>query len=324
MSSQSINQQEILASLKVLVCMAMADGQLLEEEYNGLKEALEELPLLPEGVTVESLLNEPTQLDDILPQITSETARELIYQSAYTMAYIDGDCCPEEEELLKKIENTFSGFGLWEKEKRLVFLQNQATKTTIAKQVQQITDPTKREIEVDNLIRNACFLNAVFGTFPVPVVAIAFDLLIYYNQLELVQDIGERWGYDRAQMNADIKKAFFGSIGLTGTRIAVNSLAKLVPVFGSVVGATTAFASTWAIGKVANEYFASGCQIEAFRLREAFKKAKKEGESIYKENEAAIAAKKQELEPQMNALNEDLKAGRITEEEYQTKLKELA
>ncbi len=316
----SVNQQEVLSCFKLLVCMAKADGQLLDEETSNLAEAFGEIKL-PEGVTVESLLNEPMNVDELLGQISSSTAQELIYQSAYTMANVDGNCSVEEQELLQKISNTFAGFGLWEKKERIHDLQCKAERTSFSKQVKQITDATKREIEVDNEIRDFCFLNAVLGAFPFPGIAIAVDLYIYWSQLDMVQNIGERWGYDRSQ--ADLKKALFGSIGWTGARIAVSNLAKLVPVFGSAVGAATSFASTWAIGKVANQYFASGCQMDAMSLKAAFKKAKQEGEVVYKQNEAAIAAKQKELEPQMQALSTELAAGQITQEEYQVKLREL-
>ena len=146
-------------------------------------------------------------------------------------------------------------------------------------------------------------------------------MLIYWNQLDLAQTIGQSWGYDRD--NENLRKALFGSLGITGTRIAVSNLAKLVPVFGMVVGATTAYASTWALGKVANEYFASGGEMDAFSLRQAFKQAKKEGEAIYKTKADEIAAKKKAIEPQLQLLSEELKAGSITPEEYQEKLKNL-
>ena len=46
-------------------------------------------------------------------------------------------------------------------------------------------------------------------------------------------------------------------------------------------------------------------------------------EAIYKTKADEIAAKKQAIEPQVQLLNEELKAGSITPEEYQVKLKDL-
>lgn len=317
----SVNQKEVLASFKVLVSMAKADGKLLEEEFASLADTFEEIHL-PEGVTVDSLLNEEDEpIDTLLTQITSDIAQEMVYQSAYAMANIDGEYSSEEQALLEKIGATFTNSKLWGKQEWLETLERRSKRSSIAEQVRQIDDPEKRSLEVDNAITDTCFLNAVLGAFPLPGIAIAFDILIYWNQLDLAQTIGQSWGYDRA--NENLRKALFGSLGITGTRIAVSNLAKLVPVFGMVVGATTAFASTWALGKVANEYFASGGEMDAFSLRQAFKKAKKEGEAVYKTKADEIAAKKQEIEPKVQLLNEELKAGSLTPEEYQVKLKEL-
>ncbi|PZV11974.1 MAG: hypothetical protein DCF20_18650 [Pseudanabaena sp.] len=316
-----VNQQEVLASFKVLVSMAKADGKLLDEEFASLADTFEEIHL-PEGVTVDRLLNEEDEpIDALLTQITSEIAQEMVYQSAYAMANIDGECSSEEKELLDKIGATFTSSKLWGKQEWLETLERRSTKSSISEQVRQIDDPDKRADEVESATTDACFLNAVLGAFPIPGVAIAFDMLIYWNQLDLAQAIGQSWGYDRA--NENLRKALFGSLGITGTRIAVSNLAKLVPVFGMVVGATTAYASTWALGKVANEYYASGGEMDTFSLRQAFKQAKKEGEAVYKTKADEITAKKQAIEPQVQLLNEELKAGSITPEEYQEKLKAL-
>ena len=317
----AVNQQEVLASFKVLVSMAKADGKLLEEEFASLADSFEEIHL-PEGVTVDRLLSEDDEpVDTLLSQITSEIAQEMVYQSAYAMANIDGECSTEEKELLEKIGTTFSTSKLWGRAEWLESLERRSTRSSISEQVRQIDDPEKRALEVDNAITDACFLNAVLGAFPLPGIAIAFDMLVYWNQLDLAQTIGQSWGYDRA--NENLRKALLGSLGITGTRIAISNLAKLVPVFGMVVGATTAYASTWALGKVANEYFASGGEMDAFSLRQAFKQAKKEGEAVYQTKADEIAAKKQAIEPQLQLLNEELKSGSITPDEYQTKLKEL-
>ncbi|MCA6562361.1 MAG: hypothetical protein ACK5EU_02380 [Pseudanabaena sp.] len=317
----AVNQQEVLASFKVLVSMAKADGKMLEEEFASLADTFEEIHL-PDGVTVDRLLNEEDEpIDILLSQITSDIAQEMVYQSAYAMANIDGECSSEEKELLDKIGTTFTSSKLWGKQEWLETLERRSLRSSISEQVRQIDDPDKRASEVESAITDTCFLNAVLGAFPLPGIAIAFDMLIYWNQLDLAQTIGQSWGYDRD--NENLRKALFGSLGITGTRIAVSNLAKLVPVFGMVVGATTAYASTWALGKVANEYFASGGEMDVFSLRQAFKKAKKEGEAIYKTKAEEIAEKKQAIEPQVQLLNEELKAGSITPDEYQAKLKEL-
>jgi hypothetical protein len=294
MSMSTINQQELIASFKLLVQMAKADGKILPEEIANLQDSLAQVEL-PEGLTINSLLAEELDTKALLAQITSDTARELVYQSVFTMANIDGEVSPEEEALLKEVSQTFTSNMVIGKQGWLEELERKSRmgKYTIAGQLQQIADPVKRQNEVDKLTTDMCFINAVLGAFPLPLVSIAFDMLIYWNQLDLAQSIGEVWGYNRSR--EDLKRALLRTLGVTGVRIAVSNLSKMIIPLGMVVGATTGFTSTWAIGKVADRYFASGCNLDAATLKQIFRTAQQEGQAKYREREPEITTKKQQL-----------------------------
>ena len=211
--------------------------------------------------------------------------------------------------------------GAWQGWLEELERKSRTGKYTIAGQLQQIADPVKRQNEVDKLTTDMCLINAVLGAFPLPVVSIAFDMLIYWNQLDLAQSIGEVWGYNRSR--EDLKRALLRTLGVTGVRIAVSNLSKIIIPLGMVVGATTGFASTWAIGKVADQYFASGCNLDSATLKQIFRTAKQEGQAKYKEREQEINTKKQQIEGEITTLSQQLKDGLITQEEYQAKLQEL-
>lgn len=300
--------------------MAKADGKLLEEERAGLLQSLESLSL-PEGVAIDSLLSEDLDPEELIAQITSETARESVYQAAYLMAHIDGNCSQEEQKLLDRLAHAFAGFQPFGQESWLENLENRAVRSSLTNQMQKISDSSQRIMEVDRVIMDSCFFNAVFGAFPFPGVAILLDLLIYWNQLTLVQTIGEGWGY--TAQSEDLKKALFGSLAVTGARIAFSNFTKLIPVVGMVAGATAAYATTWAIGKVANQYYAEGGKMDQFKLQEALKLAKQEGESLYKQNADSIATRRKELEPKLEEITADLRAGKISPEDYQARVQKL-
>jgi uncharacterized protein (DUF697 family)/uncharacterized tellurite resistance protein B-like protein len=318
----TINQQELIASFKLLVQMAKADGKIQPEEIESLQESFGQVAL-PEGITIDGLLAEELDTQALLAQITSDTARELVYQSVFTMANIDGEVSPEEEALLKEVSQTFTSNMVIGKQGWLEELERKSRmgKYTIAGQLQQIADPVKRQNEVDKLTTDMCFINAVLGAFPLPLVSIAFDMLIYWNQLDLAQSIGEVWGYNRSR--EDLKRALLRTLGVTGVRIAVSNLSKIIIPLGMVVGATTGFTSTWAIGKVADRYFASGCDLDAATLKQIFRTAKQEGQAKYKEREQEINIKKQQVEGQITGLSQQLRDGAITQEEYQERLQKL-
>ncbi|MFN3927514.1 MAG: hypothetical protein ACK4QL_09375 [Pseudanabaenaceae cyanobacterium] len=311
----TINQQELIACIQLVVQMAKADGRIAPEELASIMDAFDTIEL-PEGMTVASLLAGNPDIDQLLTQITSDTARELVYQSAHTMAYIDGEC------LLAKISTAFTSSMVIGKQAWLTELEQKSQLgKSIASHFQRIADPQQRRNEVDKLTTDMCFINGVLGIFPVAGVALAFDLLIYWNQVDLCQRIGEVWGYNRSR--EDLRKAILQTLGMTGVRIAVSNLAKIVPTVGVVVGGTTAFASTWAIGRVADQYFASGCTLDRATLKSAFRQANKEGKALYKQKESEIAHKKKAIDPQLTQLAEQLQAGTISQAEYQAKLQEL-
>jgi hypothetical protein len=94
-------------------------------------------------------------------------------------------------------------------------------------------------------------------------------------------------------------------------------------VWGSAIGATTSFASTWALGQVIDKFFASGVEnVEA--LKEDFEAAKKEGKKVYAEQQDAIVESQRNASPQLDVLAADLKAGKITQAEFDEKVARLA
>jgi uncharacterized protein (DUF697 family)/uncharacterized tellurite resistance protein B-like protein len=318
----NINQDELTACFQLLVQMVKADGQVAPAELASLEETMA-LVGLGEYVSLPELLRTDMDTSALLARISSETARKLVYQSAHTMAYIDGECSPEEEKLLNTMSEAFTKDMVLGKQIWLAELERKARtgNPSIATTFQQVADPIQRRNEVDKQITDMCFINGVLGAFPLAGFSIAFDLLVYANQVDLCQSIGEIWGYKRSRQ--ELRKALFNTIGLTGARIALCNVCKLIPPVGMVVGATTSFASTWAIGKVAEQYFANGCQLDDQTIKQAFQKANQEGKEKFKEREAEITARSERVSPQVASLNQQLAEGIISQAEYQAKLQEL-
>src|SRR4051812_21159048 len=86
-----------LASFRVLVAMARADGQLKDEEQEALRGAL--------GVhsdLLATLLVEDVAVDEELAKLDLAD-RKRLYQSAFALAYADGAASVDEVNLLKRI-----------------------------------------------------------------------------------------------------------------------------------------------------------------------------------------------------------------------------
>ena len=321
---ETIAEKEALSCLRILVAIARADGTIHNDERKSLSAALESLEL-PGGMTVEKLLAEKPDVEAELANVTSDEAREQLYRSAYFMAHADGACTKEEQAILDRIaevtgadRNSLAGLfvtGVGEAG------SDPNARASLLDAPAAISDPAQRASKVLSHVLKYGAVTAVLGAFPIPGLAIATDLAVIALQLKMVRDIGGFYGQAVDQKRA---RSMLLSLGLgTGARLAVSNLAKFVPGWGSVFGAATAFASTYALGKIIDKFFASGgSEIEA--LKDEFEVAKKEGKKVYDEQKDTIVESQRSVQPALDALAADLKAGKITQAEFDAKVAALA
>lgn len=315
----AVTEQEVMASFRMLVCVARADGKMSDEERATLESAMSGVPM-PKGMTVQTLLDEDANLDGLLKQIQSPEAREQAYQAAQSLANIDGFCSPEEAKLLERIKAALQIPD--EKVTLTKRILGEAKDTFLPSNIQAIADPVRRKKEIDEDILKYSILNAVLGAFPVPLVDIAVNLASIAVQLKMVRDIGQYHGH---QVTRDSAKSLLAGLGASGgARIAVISLCKFVPLWGSAVGAVGNFASTWAVGRIADRWFAGGCKDDMAVLRDAFKQAEKDGKKEYEKNRSRVEAQKAENAAKLKTYAEELKAGTISQAEYEAKVEALA
>lgn len=309
--NEAINPKEILASLMVLVRLATADHQLEAPEKQMLTEALQALKL-PTEITLERLLDDRTSLDQLLKKINSPIIREKVYQSAYLMARIDGELEPAEETLLQQIQTQLNlSESTLEKLQAAV---SEAQDLSITEQIEAIIDPEARAAAVKTNIRLMSLMHAFSGAMPIPGFAIVTHLMIYKDQVELVQKIGRIWGYADDHKAPELNQVLFGSVGATAARVAISNVMLLIPVWGSVVGASTAFSMTWAIGELAQKFFAG--EVDETTLQGEFEDAKALGQKIFQESQETIAQKQKELAQLIQELQAGLQSGRLTQQDY--------
>jgi uncharacterized protein YjbI with pentapeptide repeats/uncharacterized protein (DUF697 family) len=309
--NDAINPQEILASLLVLVRLAIADHKLDDLEKQMLTEAIKVLNL-PEEITLERLLDDRTSLTELLKKINSPIIRERVYQSAYLMARIDGQLESGEEEVLSRIQTQLAlSDSTVEKLQDTV---SEAQERSIAEQIEAINDPERRAAAVRTNVRLMSLMHAFSGAMPIPGFAIVTHLMIYKDQMELVQKIGRIWGYPQDHKAPELNQVLFGSVGATAARVAISNVMLLIPVWGSVVGASTAFSMTWAIGELAQKFFAG--EADATTLQQEFANAKVLGQKVFQDSQKIIAIKQQEIATRVQELQANLQSGRLTPQDY--------
>lgn len=241
------------------------------------------------------------------------------WQAMYAMAWADGECVPLEQVVLDHAQSVLQIEE--HKVTGLHRLVNEARDTVLPSSIDPIADPERRATEIKQDTLKYAVMSAVLGAFPVPGLAIITDLAVIGLQVKLVRDVGQYWGH---KVDHAAAKSLLYGLGLgTGARLAVNNLAKLVPGWGSAVGATTSFVATYGLGKVANEYFKNGAKDDPKVLLNAFKSAQAEGKSQYDAHKGEIALKQQIEGARLAGLAEDVKDGRISQAEYQRQISEL-
>ncbi len=191
------------------------------------------------------------------------------------------------------------------------------------------------------IIKRHVLFSSGAGLIPVPIVDVVAVTAI---QLDMIKQLCKLFGQNYQDSSG---KAFVGTLtGTTLTRIAaanVGSILKVIPIIGSTLGGITvsAFsgATTYAIGQVLSQHFATGGSISEFEeeeLKAFFEDQFKKGKEMVKEwKEEAQQNAKQETEKdtttielptnkqRLAQLEELKKSGFVTKTEYERIKKRL-
>jgi uncharacterized protein (DUF697 family)/tellurite resistance protein len=314
----SASQRESIASLRLLVCLAKADGVLHDKEREALEQSLSDVEL--PDVDLSTMLAEEWDIEEVSEMFEHEDARDQAFSSAYALAYADGECSPEERKMLDTLKHAWSVSDEREAFLRRV-LRGHVDDDDGPEEPVHMLSAEAREAKVRSETRKTAVVSAVLGAFPLPLVAIATDLAIVGLEIGLAKDIAKFWG---KEMDTAQAKGLLASFGVgTAARIAVTNLLKMFPGWGSAAGAATAYASSFAVGVAVNSYFAKGEGISRSDLAAEFKKAQAEAKKAYVDDKAEVDAKASGKKDEIAALAAKLEAGEIDQAEFERAVAEV-
>ncbi len=281
-----VEPQEAIAGLKLLVCLAKADGKMHPEETKILTEAwkkAQQLSTLPEDVTIENILAEDIQIEEILPKIVTPKVQSVLYKTAYVIAKIDG-IIPEQRIILNKIAASF------QLESQDSIMNDDSLREIAIQSPHDLIEAIAAQLvsvkEVRDLILDYAIGIAIFGFNPIPGINIVTDAVAFGLILKMIRDIGSKWGYPKGQDAFSIIGSIFGGFGALLTAIAswaaISLVGIYIPVIGEFATASFFFTLTWAIGQATNQFYLSGRQLNAAALKQAFIQAQKEGKILSK------------------------------------------
>ena len=312
----AIITQEGLAGIRLLVCMARADGVLRPDERFALEDTLAGLTL-PGGLSIETLLTESTDSAALAHEITSSEGRDYTYASVFALAYCDRELAESEERLLNTLRTVW-GIQKNEDQKLVQALDLGRNAEPPDETPSHISDDKERTAAFEKLLSRYAILTALTGAIPIPLVP---DLMVVPMQISLVYKVAGLFGQTTDKNTVQL---MFETLGVgTGVRIGISALSKFVPGWGSVVGATSSFATTFALGKVAYAFFESEGKKTIESLKPLFREEQQQGKQKYQEHRAALDEAQKEHADTLRQLTFDLQSGRISQQAYEKKVDAL-
>jgi len=294
-----MNPQETRSILTIALMAAFADGMKDERERSAVKRVADvlgpesgfDLPALYRDV----LLSKP-DLAQVAEGLQTDGARQLAYEMAVGVCDADGAQGPAEREFLQKLA---AALGI-----------NGAAAAAASAQADEIADAafepapaspaaagvaagtaaaaatvtgtvtgrsSLSDAELDKTILNASITNAALELLPESIASMAIIPL----QVRLVYKIGKSYGYPMDMSHAKDFIATLG-VGLTGQYLEQFGRKLLGGLLGGVGGGLgrtigrqaassgMTFATTYAIGRVAQRYYAGGRTLDAGTLKQTF------------------------------------------------------
>ncbi len=296
-----MNEQEHRRILCVCILAAFADGAQDEVERAQIQRIVdgfsgERLDLTS---AYQDVLEGKLCLTEVANQLQTPAAKALAFEMAVCVCHADGVLNDAEKQFLAELRQA---------------LQLNAPSTDTHQQTAQaiVQEPLAspappvndagREAELDRLILNAAILNGALEIMPHTLATMAIVPL----QMRMVYQIGSRYGYELERGHIKDFLATVG-IGLTSqvfegfTRRLIGGFTRqlagglLGGLAGQAAGSAFGFATTYALGQVANRYYASGRTLDAAQLKEVFSSMLQEARSMQGRYSGDIAEKSRQV-----------------------------
>lgn len=296
-----MNPTETRAVLTVALMAAFADGLKDERERTRIRELAARLPA--EGIDLAALyqdvlLGKPDLAAVVQPLAADPAKAQFAYEMAVGVIDADGAHTPPEGAFLDRLAQALK---LPAAAAREYVAQADAIAAVPGVPVAPVAAAPVAVANVDGAaidkqITDASITNAALELLPESLASMAILPL----QVRLVYKIGKQYGYELDQGHIKEFIAALG-VGLTGQYLEQFGRKLLGGLLGSVLGGMgrtvgrqaassgMAFASTWALGQVAKQYYASGRKLDMEKLKQAFTPLVQQGQSMMQQYGPQIA-----------------------------------
>jgi uncharacterized protein (DUF697 family)/uncharacterized tellurite resistance protein B-like protein len=288
-----MNDQEQKAVLTISVMAAFADGRKDEQERAQIKRIFDSLAP-GDGIDMPSIyqdvLLQRISLEQAAAQINSPEARQLAYEMAVCVCDADGVASEAETAFLERLRALLAldagparAFAQQaEQIAGTAFATGAASATAAHGASTQAGDAA----ELDKMVLNYSLLNGALELLPQSLASMAILPL----QMKMVYRIGKAYGYE---LDAGHIKEFAATLGVglagqyveqMGRKLLGGMLRKVAGPMGMLGSAATgsafSFATTYALGQVAKQYYAAGRTIDTAKLKQMFASLIDQGKNL--------------------------------------------
>ena len=301
-----ITEQKAVLTLAMMA--AFADGQDSEAERSALRNMAESFgpdPRINIWEIYQDVIARRCTVGDIVPQLVTPEARTMAYDMASAVCEADGAVTADERAFLDSLRAALGPGGAEPAP------SSAAAPPPIPPPLPAAgagAPPPRLEpvdtAAIDKMITNYAILNGALELLPHGIATMAILPL----QMRMVYRIGAKYGYtlDRGHI-----RDFLATAGVGFATQAVENVARhllgglaggLLGGLGRAVvtagtGGVMGFAGTYAIGQLANRYYAGGRKMEAAVLRDTYSRLLIEGKSLFGRHAGAVQSRASTLNP---------------------------
>ncbi len=308
MTAPTKPEQESLLTLALMA--AFADGGKSESERAAFKRIAESLPAedFNASALYQRVLLRQTTLADAAARLATHETRQLAYEMAVCVCEADDTLNERERGFLAELRRVLklegqdvAGF----EEQADALVQAPIAGGEVASTAPPPAESAGRaDPAVDRMVLNYAILNGALELLPDSLATMAIVPL----QMKMVYRIGKRHSYD---LDRGHVTELLGAAGVGLTSQVVEGFAR--KLLGGLLGKASgglgrrvgnqlassamSFASTYALGQMAQRYYAGGRSLSAFQLKELFSSLTDQARSLHERYAGEIRQRASTLNP---------------------------
>lgn len=298
-----MEDQDRNAIIAVALMAALADGHATPEEKSHLQAAMgragvADLDELTMRVTTGQL-----KLQEVAARLSGDAARREAYETAALVCHADGPANAAETGFLATLR---TALGLSEASVSAIGAEAAALSSAASATTSPVASGTPPSpAGIDELILQQAIITGAVEILPDRLA----NLAIIPLQLRLVYQIGQAHGQ---QLDGNQVRDLAGALGIgAAAQVMEGAVRKLLGgaassllggllggTAGLAAGAAVTFASTYALGHVAKQYYAQGRRLSTADLKALFARFQEEAKTIYPKVQSQVQSQAQSLNVQ--------------------------